>query len=154
DAEKQGDPLGYTSKRKVFGPLSLLESSLLEGERFLRILHHEKEQYSHQLDSIDHSIENDYTPLGVLVYPDSGDFITLGDCIPLISDPTSFDNMHSNWNDAGYQIGNCTLKIIESDKELDLYLNSFFADGIQPIIDPIFKTNQELQKGIYVKDIE
>ncbi|MCD0489961.1 caspase family protein [Pedobacter sp. MC2016-14] len=154
DAEKQGDPLGYTSKRKVFGPLSLLESSLLERERFLRILHHEKEQYSHQLGSIDHSIENDYTPLGILVYPDSGDFITLGDCIPLISDPTSFDNMHGNWNDAGYQIGNCALKIIESDKELDLYLNSFFADGIQPIIDPFFKTNQELEKGIYVKDIE
>ena len=29
-----------------------------------------------------------------------------------------------------------------------------FADGIQPIIDPFFKTNQGLEKGIYVEDIE
>lgn len=154
EAEKQGNPFGYTNKSKIFGSLSFLENSLLEGERFLKVLHYEKEQYSHQLDSINHTIENDYTPLGVLLFPDSGDFITLGDCIPLISDPTSFDNIHSNWNNTGYQIGDCVLKIIENDKELDLYLSSFFADGIQPIIDPFFKTNQELEKGIYVKDFE
>ncbi|HBX63589.1 MAG TPA: hypothetical protein DEG63_11045, partial [Flavobacteriaceae bacterium] len=106
------------------------------------------------LDAINHSIDNDYTPLGVPIYPDTGEFPILGNYIPLISDPTLFDEMHSNWNEHGHQIGQCALKIIENDKDLSIYLDNFFSDGVQPIIDPIFKSEQELEEGIYIKDIE
>ncbi|HAF32598.1 MULTISPECIES: caspase family protein [Sphingobacterium] len=151
---KQVDPFVYSSMRKIFSQLSFIESTLLKGEQILRILSYEKEKYSHQLDAINHSIDNDYTPLGVPIYPDTGEFPILGNYIPLISDPTLFDEMHSNWNEHGHQIGQCALKIIENDKDLSIYLDNFFSDGVQPIIDPIFKSEQELEEGIYIKDIE
>lgn len=153
-AEEIGDPIGYTSIGKIFGSFSLLKDTLLEGEFFLKILKHEKEKYSHQLEVIDHTIENDYTPLGLIVDPDAGRSIILGNSIPLISEPILFESMHSNWNNSGYSIGPCAIKIIENDKELDLYLNSFFSDGMQVVIDPFFKSENELDTGIYIKNIE
>lgn len=143
----------YTSKGRIFGTIRQLEKIKRPDESILRVTHCEKTKYSTQL-SVIKDIDNDYAPLGIVINPDTQEVINFADCIPLLSDPTKFDEFHTNWNDAGFTIGKCSLRIIESDKDIDLYLIAFFKDGMQPIIDPFFDKDKELISGIYIKDIE
>jgi len=143
----------YTSKGRMFGTISQLEKIKSTDENILRVTHCEKAKYSNQL-SVIKDIDNDYTPLGIVIDSETQEVINFDDCIPLISDPTKFDDFHSNWNNSGFAIGKCSLRIIESDKDFDLYIIAFFKDGMQPIIDPLFDKDKELTSGIYIKDIE
>lgn len=147
------DSYAYTSKGRVFGTISQLEKIKSPDESILRATHCEKAKYSNQLEVIK-SIQNDYTPLGIVINAEGQEIVNFGNCIPLLSDPTKFDELHKNWNDAGYTIGKCNLRIIETDKDFDLYLIAFLKDGMQPIIDPLFNTDKDLISGIYISDIE
>lgn len=154
DAEQQGDPMGFTSESKLFGSFSQLKESQIGEEKILKVIRYEKAKYSQQINDVDNEMDNDYTPLGILVHPGAEGFVVFGNCIPLISDPLKFDKLHKNWNEVGYKIGECSLKIIDSDKDFDLYLMAFFSDGVQPIIDPVFNNDKELLEGIYIRDFE
>jgi len=90
-----------------------------------------KAKYSKQIKRNESSIENDYTPLGLLIDPKSEKIINLNNLIPLISDPINFNNLHGNWNLADFNIKDCAIKILESDLELDHYLAMFFYVVIQ-----------------------
>lgn len=147
------DFYAYTSKGRVFGTITQLEKIKGSDENILRATHCEKAKFSNQLAVIK-SIQNDYTPLGLVIDPETQEIINFANCIPLLSDPTNFDDFHNNWNSAGYSIGRCSLRIIESDKDFDLCLVDFFKDGMQPIIDPLFDTDKTLKSGIYVRDFE
>jgi hypothetical protein len=151
-AEEKGDPIGFTSRRKTFGSFSKLSAIKEPDESLLRIIRHEKAKYSKQIDSLDDSVENDYTPLGILTDPQSKGFISFGQLIPIVSDTSKFETLHKSWNEAGYHVGKCTLTIIENDKELDLFLTTFFSDGIQPVIDPLFDNHKRLVEGLYIKN--
>jgi hypothetical protein len=154
EAKAKGETLGVTSQSRIFGTSHQLKTFKLNEEVFLELVRVEKARYSKQLDTIDERYENDYTPLGIPIDLASGQFIAFGNCVPLISDPTKFEALYENWNSVGYKTRKCTLKIVENDKELDLYLIAFFSDGMQPIIDPHFDKNKDLAKGVYISDIE
>jgi hypothetical protein len=155
EAIDSGDPMGSTSESKMFGPISqLISRAKSDSDKILKVIRYEKAKYSQQIEIVNNQIENDYTPLGLVVDLTSGLFINFGNCIPIISNPLQFEKLHKNWHQAGYKIGKCTLKIIENDKELDLYLMAFFSDRMQPIIDPYFDEEKELEKGIYISDFE
>lgn len=150
---KKKDSYAYTSKGKVFGTISQLEKIKSPEDNIIRVSHCEKARFSNQLVVVK-NIQNDYAPLGIVINAEGQEIVNFGNCIPLISDPTRFDEFHSNWNNAGYAIGKSILRIIESDKDFDLYLLAFLKDGMQPIIDPLFDADKTLTSGIYVNDIE
>lgn len=153
EAREENDPEGITSESKISGRFSRLEKVKLASEQIIEIVRVEKARYSQQLEAISNDIDNDYAPLGLLLDRQSN-IVNFGNCIPLISDPTKIEALYENWQKAGYPIGDYIFKIIEDDKELDAYLIGFFAEKMQPIIDPMFDEDMELQLGIYLVDIE
>ena len=73
----------------------------------------------------------------------------------IITNPLEFDKFHQNWNEILQNLDGCRLKIIESDFELDAYLQHFFKENLIPVIDPIFdKKTSFLISGYEIKSIE
>jgi hypothetical protein len=64
-----------------------------------------------------------------------------------------FEELHRNWNDAGYHLGPCAIQIIKTDNEFDVYLMGWFEHGMQPIVHPMFDKDQKLVSGTYIQDI-
>jgi hypothetical protein len=150
---EEGRSFGCTSEQRQFGIKQQLEKSKLPTEKILGIVGVEKVKYSQQMET-HQGTNNEYAPLGLLMDVDTGETINLGPYIPLIADPNQFETLHASWNKAGYEIGQCSLQILETDEKVDLYLSSFFEDGMQPIIDPEFDENKDLITGIYISDIK
>ncbi len=148
------DPLAVTSMHKTFGNYSQLEKIKADSETILKVAGFEKSKFSQQIKAINENIDNDYAPLGLLTIPTTNEILNLGKFIPLISDPAQFETLHNNWNDAGFNIGKCAFKIIESDKDLDQFLPAFFSDGMQPVLNPKFDENKNLVEGIIFSDIK
>ena len=151
-AIERRDPLGCTSKQRQFGSIRQLEKNKSSEETILGIIDVEKIRYSQQMETHQH-ITNDYAPLGLLFDFSTGEIIRLGLYIPILANPGEFEALHANWNNAGFSVGLCSLRILESDERVDLYFRSFFDDGMQPIIDPEFDERQEITGGIHISDM-
>lgn len=151
-AADAGDPLCLTNKQKIFGSYQQLLKHKHPDELILKVTGHEKAKFSQQIASLTNEIENDYTSLGLVIDLGSGKLINFGNCIPLVSNPLEFGELFQNWKKAGYHAEKYSITIIETDKELDLHLISFFDEGMQPIIDPYFDEQKELVRGIYITD--
>ena len=152
ESEEAGNPVGYTSKYHMFGVSTELEKRKQADETILRIVSMEKVKYSKQLEAEYDTHDYDYAPVGLVVIPGSNELVNFGNCIPLILDLTKFEELHKNWNEAGYHVGPCAIQIIETDKEFDLYLMVWLEQGMQPIVHPMFNRGQELVSGTYIKD--
>lgn len=150
----EADPLSITSEHEIFGEYSELLKIKEEDETILEIESFEKAKYSAQFSQINKSISNDYAPLGLVIDPKTDKILNLSNLIPIISDPFNFDGIHENWNAAGFKVGKCEIRIIESDHELDIYLRSFLDDGMQPVLDPLFDKKSELVKGYFIADFK
>ena len=153
DSEAKGDPLAFTDKQFLFGRVSELEKRKESDENFLRITKIEKVKYSMQIESENIEVQNDYAPVGLVVIPGTMQLVKFGNCIPLIFDPTQFEALHKNWNDVGYTVGPCAIKIVESDREFNLFLLTMLQEGMQPIVHPMFDKDKELESGTYIQDI-
>jgi hypothetical protein len=123
-------------------------------ETILHIVTMEKVKYSRQIESENTELNNDYAPVGFVVIPGTNEIVNFGNCIPIIFDPTRFEELHKNWNEVGYTVGPCSIQIIESDTEFDLYLMAWLQEGMQPIVHPMFDKEKELQSGAYIQDIK
>ncbi len=153
DSITAGDPFAYTDKQYLFAVVSELEKRKQPDEKILHILDLEKVKYSRQIESETENIDNDYAPVGLVVIPGTMQIVNFGNCIPIIFDPAKFDILHKNWNESGYTIGPCGIKIIESDREFDLFLMTVLEEGMQPIVHPMFDKEKELISGTYLQDI-
>lgn len=152
-SKADGDLVAYTSKKMLFGKVSFLQKNLDQEETIVHIVKMEKARYSKQLDTENKNYDNDYAPVGLVTSHNSSQVVNFGNCIPLIFDPSQFEDLHKNWNEAGYTIGPCSIKILETDSEFDFYLQNFFEDGMQPIAHPKFGKDQQLTNGVYIQDI-
>jgi hypothetical protein len=153
ESQAQGDPLAYTDKQFLFGRVSELEKRKDTDEKIVQVTNIEKVKYSRQIESENTGVQNDYAPVGLVVIPGTMQLVRFGNCIPIIFDPTQFEALHKNWNDVGYTIGPCAIKIVESDREFDLFLLTVLQDGMQPIVHPMFDKDKELISGTYIQDI-
>lgn len=150
----KGNPVAYSDRQFLFATVSELEKRKQPEEKILHIVDMEKVKYTRQIDSENTSIKNDYAPVGLIIQQGTMQIVNFGNCIPIIFDLSLFDKLHENWNEAGYEIGQCAIKIIESDREFDLFLISVFDDGMQPIVHPMFDKDKELIEGAYIQDIK
>src|SRR5690606_36645474 len=88
--------------------------------------HFEKATYSIQLEENQIEINNDYTPIGLVCYPETDDLVKIENHAILITNPLEFDNFHQNWSKILKDLVGCKMKIIETDFELDAYSQLFF----------------------------
>jgi hypothetical protein len=66
-----------------------------------------------------------------------------------------FDLFFHNWKQIDENLKKCSIKIIKSDFELDSFIQIFYKEGLQPIINPIFNIEEkQLETGILIKTME
>lgn len=136
--KKESDPICMIVESGINGGFKYLETLKLPGQTIVNVLRYEKAKYTKQYESGSVKLDNDYAPLGLILYSGSDDVVKIGNYVPLLSKPTDFERFHKNWNAVGANMERCTLKIISSDLELDSHLQSFYKEGINPVLDPIF----------------
>jgi hypothetical protein len=137
-SKKEGDPICMIVESGINGSFKFLDNLKLPGQTITNVLRYEKTKYTKQYESTSTKLDNDYTPLGLILHSGSDDIVKVGNTIPLLSKPSDFDKFYKNWNAIGANMEKCTLKIISSDLELDSHLQSFYNEGMNPVIDPIF----------------
>ncbi|MCW3807410.1 caspase family protein [Plebeiibacterium marinum] len=151
-AKISGDPQCKIVETKISGNFKLLSKLKETDQTLTEVKAYEKAFYSNQFEQNTLSIENDYTPIGLIKDFDSEELVMIGDVVPFISKPENFDSFIANWKEVIPEINKCTIKIIKSDFELDTYLQSFFKKGLQPIIDPLFDSEtKKIDSGLIFK---
>lgn len=155
ESKEQGDPICMIVETKMNGSYKLLNTLKLPEQTIVYASHFEKATYSIQLEENQIEINNDYTPIGLVCYPETDDLVKIENHVLLITNPLKFDKFHQNWNKILKNLGGCKIKIIETDFELDAYLQLFFKEGLIPVIDPIFDTiTKSLVTGFEILSME
>lgn len=153
--KEQGDPICMIVETKMNGSYKLLNKLKLPEQTIVNASHFEKATYSIQLEENQTEINNDYTPIGLVCFPQTDDLVKIGNHILLITNPLEFDKFYLNWNEILQNLDRCKIKIIESDFELDAYLQHFFKENLIPVIDPIFdKKTNSLISGYEIRSME
>ncbi len=154
-ARELKDPICYTDKNHTFGHKSQLEVIKDENEKVLEIKNIEVSKYSKLLEKFDQDIYF-YAPVCILRHFEEEMIITFNNIVPLISDPLEFEDIFKSWSNFGFTmpIEDIELKIIKSDLEFDSFMRDFFRTGMNPIIDPIFGADGNLNSGIIIKHRE
>ncbi len=155
ESKEQGDPICMIVETKMNGSYKLLNKLKRPEQTIINASHFEKATYSIQLEENQTEINNDYTPIGLVCYPETDDLVKIENHAILITNPLEFDNFHQNWNKILKDLGDCKMKIIETDFELDAYLQLFFKEGLIPVIDPIFDPiTKSLVTGFEIRSME
>lgn len=153
EAKVNGDSPCMIVETKLFGNYKHLSGFKNDNQIITKVKAYEKVLYSNQFEQNTGNIENDYTPIGLIKDFESEAFIRIGEIVPLISKVEDFDMFIVNWKKVIPEIDKCTIKIIKSDFELDTYIQSFFTEGLQPIINPIFDTTtKQLNSGLILRN--
>lgn len=155
ESKEQGDPICMIVETKMNGSYGLLNKLKLPEQTIINASHFEKATYSIQLEENQTEINNDYAPIGLVCYPETDDLIKIENHVILVTNPLEFDKFHQNWNEILNDLGSCKIKIIETDFELDAYLQLFFKEGLIPVIDPVFDPNtKSLVTGFEFRSME
>lgn len=149
--KEENNPEGYTSRNNVFGNYNQLLELKDPDEAILEIESVEIDRYSKLLEKRDEHIYF-YAPICILRDIEDESIINIGNAVPLISDPLTFQQVFDSWRNIGLELelDQVELKIIRSDREFDEYMRNFFAEGMMPIIDPVFNKKGELATGTKV----
>ena len=155
ELKKQGDPICMIVETKMNGTYKLINKLKLPEQTIVNASHFEKATYSIQLEENQTEINNDYTPIGLVCFPDTEDIVKINKYVLLITNPLEFDILYQNLSEIIQNLGGCKIKIIESDFELDAYLQKFFNENLIPVIDPIFdKKTNSLISGYEIQSME
>ncbi|MEP7197897.1 MAG: hypothetical protein ABI851_15370 [Saprospiraceae bacterium] len=150
---EKNDPWCVLSMSKAAAPYSEILKLKKTDDVILEIKCAEIAKYSKLIAKAFDKDLFHYAPLCIARDVDSETFINLSNVVPIISDPLTFDNLLSNWKTIGFKIDSpVELKIIKSDKDFDNYMRIIFADGMVPILDPIFDKNFKLVNGFPIQE--
>ncbi|MBA0885144.1 caspase family protein [Flavobacterium undicola] len=153
--KEQGDPICMIVETKMNGSYKLLNKLKLPEQTIVNASHFEKATYSIQLEENQTDINNDYTPIGLVCFPETDDLVKIGNHVLLITNPLEFDIHYQNWSEIVQNLKGCKIKILESDFELDAYLQHFYRENLIPVIDPIFdKKTNSLISGYEIRSME
>ena len=153
--KEKGDPICMIVETKMKGSYKVLNKLRSPEQTIVNASHFEKATYSIQLEENQSEINNDYTPLGLVCFPETDDLVKINKHVLLITNPLEFDILYQNWSEIIQNLGGCKIKIIESDFELNAYLQKFFNENLIPVIDPIFdKKTNSLISGYEIQSME
>ena len=152
DAIIAGDPHCYTSVNFTYGPESLLlrikepEEALLECREARVVPYTVALGRRYERDSMF------YAPLCRLVRADNEKPVLLGGCQLLLTNPFRLPELIRNWHNAGIELPDYEIRILETDNDIDRLFEELFAHGEQPIIDPICDRAGNLVAGYSIID--
>lgn len=154
-SKEMHDPVSMIVESKMVGGYNLLNKLKSPDQTITCVAYFEKALYSNQYEENVEEYDNDYTPLGLILYSDSSEIVKIENLIPLLSRPSEFEKYYANWNSAGANLDKCALKIIVSDSELDSYLQTFFIEKVMPVIDPLFNADDhKLSSGLLIDSMK
>ena len=141
------DPIYSTSINYNRDRYSELVKQKKTNEKLIKVTRYDLIKYSAMLSKINETIEQDYAPVCLLYDKKSQELIDFSNIIPIITDPLKFDGFYENWTQAGFELDECELKIIDNDKDFGLNLLRFFEKGQKVIIDPEFDLGKNIING-------
>lgn len=151
----KNDLPGMIVETKVFGHFQFLSKLRKPNQTIVNVSHFEKAIYSNQFEEYQSKMENDYAPLGLIKSIETEEIFTLGDLVPIISNPIEIDKYYNNWKESFGDFERQSIQIIKSDFELDSYIQIFSGKDLQPILNPLFNIeNGQLESGLLIKSME
>lgn len=150
----QNDPSCVTTKSGLFGKYSLLLSAQKEDDEILEVISYEMVKYSNLIKNVYNDDRTFYAPVCLLRHPETEQIVNLANLIPVIIDPFRSQKLVMNWNDAGFDVPDWELKIVQDDKDFDNYMRMFFGHSMTPIVEPMFDKNANLVKGVFFGHME
>jgi hypothetical protein len=156
DAQREKNDLpSIIAETKIFGFYQYLLKLKEPNQTIIKVSHYEKAIYSNQLEEHITDFDNDYTPIGLLRSIETEEIFTIGDLVPLLTNPIKIDEYLENWKEVIGDFESQTIQIIKSDYELDTYIQSILNNNLQPIINPLFNLEQkELEIGLIIKNMK
>lgn len=147
------NPTAMISETKLNGDLEYLKRIKTENQTITTVTKYEKCLYSKQLsDEVYNIIKHDYAPLIILRDINSGLIFCIKNIIPIISDVTNIQSFIENWKPIVGDLDKYSLEILESDKDVNKTLMMAFKNGLQPILNPIFSDNYNINSGIIIAE--
>jgi hypothetical protein len=155
ELREKNDLPSIIAETKVFGFYQHLLKNKKPNQTIIKVSNYEKAIYSNQLEESIDDFENDYTPIGLLRSIETEEILTIGNVVPLLTNPIKIDEYLENWKKLIGEFESHTIQIIKSDYELDTYIQSIINENLQPIINPLFNLEQkQLESGLIVKNMK
>ena len=153
-ARLSNDPLCFTSVNRYFGPYSQLLAQKDSDEGVLECVDALTVNYTEQVGRLYPKERQYYTPLLLLVDVQAESPIVIKSSLVLLTNPLVFGNTVDNWREAGIDVSDYAMHIIENDREFDAEVSKAFHDGIGAVIDPLFDRNGDLVRGYVVRHFD
>ncbi|RWX51871.1 hypothetical protein VU01_10708 [Candidatus Electrothrix marina] len=123
------------------------------GEEVLEVRSFEVCKYSQLLGDLYNNCDNYYAPLCFVIHKDTEQIFVIGDIVPFISNPFQLYLFIENWGEAGFIFDDHSLSVIHNDYEFDKHMRDIINDSLFPIIDPKFTSQQELEEGVVIREL-
>lgn len=151
---KRRDPWCVTPDYSMFGNFSTIAPTLKPGERLLRCTEARAAEFTAAIDKAYSSPQNFYTPVAILSDRKTGNPIEINQAIFLVSEPLELTSWLENWEEAGLQVPEYSVVILEKDEDFDALMLRCLRTGLQLFIDPLFDLRGDLMKGYDVQPLE
>jgi len=152
EASKDTNPFCYTSKTYTYGSYSQLLRIKGADERCIKCVSAEVAKYNRVLEKTYNQCDNFYAPVFIILDEITELPLQIQNRVVMMTDPLDFENYIENWKNAGINIVNYEIKIIESDWEFDMFVSSVFRAKNGLVVDPIIDQNQDFIKAIFIED--
>lgn len=153
NAKSKKDPCCYTSKNEQFGNYSILEKLKDDDEECIECVNAEIVVCTKAIEDAYSNVKNFYAPVFILTDKDSGLPLLFNNTLFILNNPLELGNYLKNWNKAGIEIPEYSLKIIKTDEEFDLFMAQLIQDGVQVVANPKLNMKAEPISGIVFQEI-
>ncbi len=148
ESQEAKNPMCYTSEQFIFGRYSDLLKQKAKDEECIECVSAEAVPYSATADKDYDTGGEWYAPIAYFTDSAFESVLSLGDLIPLVSDPLEAGRFLSNWAAAGFEIDDAQLTLLETDAQVDEFIHTGFANDLVPIVDPTLDKTPTLVSGM------
>lgn len=155
-ATAERDPLCYSDQSCAFGSRSKLTRLLGVKENLREITGARAVPYDKGIAKRYELWSNWYAPLILLQNADDGAIITIGDIVPVLTNPLELDRYIENWRSAGVDLEPYQTTVIYTDGDFDDFMTQVEGDGLYPLIDPLLEPDGRggVARGTLIRSIE
>ncbi len=151
-ARNNQDPWCYTLENESFTTYSVILKFMPKNEKYIKCVKSIAVPYTRSIGDSYSRFDNFYAPLALLIDRKIGEPIVIGNAVTLISNPLNLKQYVDNWENAGIELPDFLVSIIESDDKFDKFCLQFKAKGVGILIDPIITMRGELTSGLVVEN--
>lgn len=152
--QEEHDPLGFTTKVRQYGAYSRLLPGIDDDDEFVEITDAMAVRYSLQEAKIHDSGRMYYAPLCLVVDKTTDKMFTIGNMVPIISDPKKIEPLAKSWRRAGISVNNISLRILTSDQEVDILFAKLFNEKMIVFLNPLLDQKAAIVSGFIIRSAE